>query len=263
MKDNYNEKIANQLLANELKMIKKHPQHQLFNNYINSIENLQEKELLHGGNRSLKYVNAGNNSETFSPSTLVVGGQLRKRGRPSKKLHGGDIWSDIGNVAKTVAPIAIPLMLSAAGLPKKQRKPRKPQGGSFFGDIGNVAKSIGSSVAKDVILPVAVDTGKDMLKSYMTSKSTGSGLKKRGRPRKNIEKGGDFFSSLRDIGKEITPIAKDIAVPIATQALTSYMKGQGLKKPTKRNLMIKEMMRKNPGLTLGEASKYIKQNNLA
>jgi len=266
MKDNYNENIAKQLLFNEKRMIKNIPQNELFNNYIDSIENLQNKELLIGGNRrSLKYVNPGNTVESFAPSTLSVGGTLTKRkvGRP-KKLSGGDIWSDIGNFTKAAAPIAIPLMLSAAGLEKKQRKPRKtPQGGSFFSDIGKTFKNVGESVAKDVILPVAVDTGKDMLKSYMTSKSTGSGLRKpRGRPRKNLQ-GGDFFSSLRDIGNHIAPIAKEIAVPVAKEALTSYMmKGSGIKKPTRRNLMIKELMRKHPGLTLPEASKYIKEHNL-
>jgi hypothetical protein len=85
--------------------------------------------------------------------------------------------------------------------------------------------------------------------------------KPRGRPRKNLN-GGDFFSSLRDIGNQIAPIAKEIAVPVAKEALTSYMKGSGIKKPTRRNLMIKELMRKHPGLTLPEASKYIKEHNL-
>ena len=264
MKDNYNENIAKQLLFNEKRMIKNIPQNELFNNYIDSIENLQNKELLLGGNRTLKYVNPGNTIESFAPSTLSVGGNLNKRkpGRP-KKLNGGDIWSDIGNFTKAAAPIAVPLMLAAAGLEKKKRKPRKTQGGSFFDDIGNTFKNVGASVAKDVILPVAVDTGKDMLKSYMTSKSSGSGLKRsRGRPRKNLQ-GGDFFSSLRDIGNQIAPIAKEIVVPVAKEALTSYMmKGSGIKKPTRRNLMIKELMRKHPGLTLPEASKYIKEHNL-
>jgi hypothetical protein len=54
MKDNYNENIAKQLLFNEKRMIKNVPQNELFNNYIDSIENLQNKELLLGGNRSLK-----------------------------------------------------------------------------------------------------------------------------------------------------------------------------------------------------------------
>jgi DNA-directed RNA polymerase II subunit RPB2 len=130
---------------------------------------------------------------------------------------------------------------------------------AFF--IGHMTKSIGSTVGKEVLLPVVADVGKDMLKSYLTS---GSGLKKRGRPRKVHGSGffDDAFKGIKTVGKHVAPIAKDIAVPLATQALTSYMKGSALKKqPTRRNLMIRELMSKN-NMSLPQASSYIKQHGL-
>jgi hypothetical protein len=263
--ENYNANIAYQLKKNDLKMIRNIPQVQKFNNQVETINALQDPYIMHGGAKTLQYVETGNNSTTYEPETLAVGSGLRKRrGRP-RKVQGGNIWSDIGNVAKNVAPIAIPLMM-AAGLPKKQRKPRKVQGGSFLGDLGHMAKSIGSTVGKEVLLPVAADVGKDMLKSYLTSGSTtGSGLKKRGRPRKVHGSGffDDAFRGIKTIGKEVAPIAKDIAVPLATQALSTYMKGSGLKRqPTRRNLMIKQLMSKH-SMTLPQASSYIKHHGLA
>lgn len=260
--ENYNANIAYQLKKNDFKMIRNIPQVQKFNNQVESINALQDPYIMRGGAKSLQYVETGNNSTTYEPETLAVGSGLRKRrGRP-RKIQGGNIWSDIGNVAKSVAPIAIPLMM-AAGLPKKQRKPRKTQGGSFLSDFGHMAKSIGSTVGKEVLLPVAADVGKDMLKSYLTS---GSGLKKqRGRPRKVHGSGffDDAFRGIKTIGKEVAPIAKDIAVPLATQALTTYMKGSALKRqPTRRNLMIKQLMTKH-NMTLPQASSYIKHHGLA
>lgn len=257
--ENYNQNIAYQLRKNDFKMIRNIPQVQKFNNQIESINKLQDHHIMHGGAKTLKYVETGNNSTTYEPETLAVGSGLKKRGRP-RKIQGGNIWSDIGNVAKTVAPIAIPMMM-AAGLPKKQRKPRKTQGGSFLGNIGRMTKSIGSTVGKEVLIPVAADVGKDMLKSYLTS---GSGLKKRGRPRKVHGSGffDDAFKGIKTVGKHVAPIAKDIAVPLATQALTTYMKGSALKKqPTRRNLMIRELMSKN-NMSLPQASSYIKHHGL-
>jgi hypothetical protein len=126
-------------------------------------------------------------------------------------------------------------------------------------------------IAKDVLVPVATDMGKQMLTNYMTGAAgSGSGLKKRGRPKKS-DQGGSFLSGLKKglttVGKNVMPIAKDIAVPMATQALTSYLTsgaaGAGLKKraPSKRNLLIKEIMAKHK-CTLPQASKHIKDNHL-
>ena len=51
---------------------------------------------------------------------------------------------------------------------------------------------------------------------------------------------GNFFDTLKDIGRNIAPIAKDIAVPVAKEMLTNYVKGKGL--PNKRGQLIKKVM---------------------
>jgi hypothetical protein len=296
----YNRNISKKLLQADLNMIHHQSQPEMFYNNIKDLDYLNSgKEVFKGGNRSLKYVQTGNNVQAFAPSNLSVGsGMSRKRGRP-RKVNGGSIWDDIQSVAKTAAPFA-PLLLAAAGLPKKtrtrktkggdiltdmmamggmglhekKRRGRKPReaGGSFFDSLKSGLKSVGSTVApmaKEILVPVASDMAKSALTNYMSGTPTaGAGLKRRpGRPKK--DHGGnfldDFSRGLSNVVKTVSPIAQSVAVPLAQQALTSYMtKGAGLKQkrpPTKRNLMIKHIMSKS-GCSLAEASKHIKANHL-
>ena len=229
----YNEQIARQLKRNEIEMIKKMPKIEKFQNQLESLKQLQEPNIFRGGIRSLKYIEPGNTISSYEPETLAVEGSgiyKRGRGRP-RKIHGGSIWDDIGTVAKTVAPFA-PLLL-AAGIEKPKRRGRKP-------------KQYEEMIQKEEIQYPIIKNG-------------------RGRPRKM--QGGNFFDDIKKVGKSVFPIAKEevvkeVAVPIAKEALTSYMKGSGIKKPTKRNLMVKELMLKHH-MSLPEASKYIKEHNLA
>jgi len=274
----YNKEITDQLRKAEFNMIKHTPQPDMFHNGIESLHDTYDSSVvLYGAGRPSRYVAPGNTIQSFEPETLAVGAGLkRKRGRPKTCGDGGSIWSTLGSVAKTAAPMAIPLMM-AAGLPEKKKRGRKPKedGGSFLSDLKKGFKKVGKTVApiaKDVLVPVATDMGKQMLTNYMTGATgSGSGLKKRGRPKKS-EQGGSFLSGLKKgiktVGKNVMPIAKDIAVPMATQALTSYLTsgaaGSGLKKkraPSKRNLLIKEIMAKT-GKSLPEASKYVKDSHL-
>jgi hypothetical protein len=64
----------------------------------------------------------------------------------------------------------------------------------------------------------------------------------------------DLWSGIKDVGKTIIPIVG----PLAIKALTGM--GKNKKAPSKRNQMIKAVMQKNPGMTLGNASKFLKQN---
>jgi hypothetical protein len=276
----YNKEITDQLRKAEFNMIKHTPQPDMFHNGIESLHDTYDSSVvLYGAGRPSRYVAPGNTIQSFEPETLAVGAGLkRKRGRPKKcGDNGGSIWSTLGSVAKTAAPMAIPLMM-AAGLPEKKKRGRKPKedGGSFLSGLKKGFKTVGKTVApiaKDVLVPVATNMAKDALTSYLTSGAAGAGLekKKRGRPKKS-DQGGSFLSGLKKgiktVGKNVMPIAKDIAVPMATQALTSYLTsgaaGAGLKKkraPSKRNLLIKEIMAKT-GKSLPEASKYVKDTHL-
>jgi len=162
--NSYNRKIADRLLHNELKMIHNTDQPEMFNNELESLNALHES-VFYGGARPLKYVQAGETVATSEPSTLSVGsypfenvpdhlvegGNIRKRrGRPRKE-DGGNIFDTIGTVTKTVAPLAIPMMM-AAGLEKKKRG--RPSKGGKINVLGTL-KKVGRTVAP-VVQKVAV-----------------------------------------------------------------------------------------------------------
>jgi hypothetical protein len=242
----YNKEIANQMIDNEWKFIKNTPQPEMF-----------------GSGRFMKHPEAGCTIDTYGPSTLSTGD-------PIKNYKAGSFWGDLGHIAKEAAPIAIPLMM-AAGLEKKKRgRPKKEIDGGKFNFI-NALKDVGRKVApiaKEVAVPVIKEVAKDSLKSMLTS---GAGIekKKRGRPKKQVDGGKfNFLNALKDVGREVGPIAKDIAVPIIKDVAKDSLKsmltsGAGIKKsrkPNKRNELIKVVMEKY-NISLPKASKLIKTHN--
>jgi hypothetical protein len=290
--DYYNRKIADKLLSDQVRMIKHTEQPTMFNNELSSLDELHDT-VYYGGAKPYKYILPGDTVATFEPSSLSVGTNpfetrpnhlievssqpnkvvqgvniRRKRGRP-KKISGGNIFDTIGNVTKTIAPFAVPLMMAAAGLEKpKRRRPKKVEGGNFLGTLKSIGRKVvpvASQIGKKVILPVGQEVAKQALANYLTS---GAGLKKRGRPK---TQGGNFLKTMKSIGRTVAPVAKTIGnkviMPVVTdvakQALTNYLtkpsSGAGLK--AKRGEMIKQVMSKH-NLTLGAASKFIKENNL-
>ena len=332
----YHRNIANQLLANQIKMIRNIENPEMFENELQSLHDLHD-DVLYGGARPSAFVQPGYNVQSFDPSTLSVGNTSseyidggvikRRRGRPRKE-QGGDIFSTMGQVAKTAAPIALryglPMLLGlgideqkpkrARGRPRKiqqvepvissqqivsdlprgsglkKRQPTKKElintilemqkpvrvkrtrklngsGGNFLDSlkhVGNYMKPLAEKIGKDVILPVAMDTGKQALTSYMS----GAGIKRKRKLKGSGSSGGNFLDSLKHVGNYIKPIAekvgKDVILPVAMdvgkQALTSYMSGAGLKMKRRAEL-VKKIMHES-GCNLPEASKYIKQNNL-
>ena len=137
MNKRYHKKIADKMLANQLKMIKNIPNLTMFDNELKTLSDLHDNVILYGGIRPTKYVQSGNNIASFDPSSLATGreisgamphlvesgGKLWKNGRVRK---GANLFHDIGSFAKTIAPIAkaaapyaLPLMM-AAGLEKRE-----------------------------------------------------------------------------------------------------------------------------------------------
>ena len=311
--------IAQKLLRDQLLMIKNIPNPEMLHNNLKALSDLHDVShpvmpKMQGGAHPSQYVLTGSNVGSYEPSTLSVGGGInplskipnhlveegiqggylrRKRGRPRKE-QGGNIFDTLGSVAKTVAPIAIPLMMGLGMEKKKRGRPSKKggmlnaqptvtsreivnelptrkvkKGGNFLDTL----KSVGKTVGKDVLLPVGTEMAKTALKSYLTGAGVGSshpsiqGVRKR--KTQTRKKGGDFLSTLKSIGNYIKPVAekvgKDVILPVATdvgkQALTSYLtKGAGLKR-SKRADLVKRIM-KEKGLNLPQASSYIKQHNL-
>ena len=251
MNERYHKMIADKLLQNQLKMIRNIENPTIFHNEIESLKHLHD-DVIYGGARPTKYIQTGNNVASFSPSTLSTGndvtettpmhlmkaGKLRKSGRVK---HAGSLFDDIGNIAKTVAPIAIPLMMSGLGMEKKKRgRPKK------------IVQAQPSLTSEQVVQQMP----------------RGSGLRKT----KRSSKGGNFLDTLKSIGNYIKPVAetvgKDVILPVAMDygkdALKSYLtKGKGLSggKVSARGLIVKKVM-KEKGLSLPQASKYVKENNL-
>ena len=213
-------------------------------------------------------------------------GGKRPRGRPRKhythhdkrlyepaehhqRVDGAGFWKDFGHgfvqgikgstkVASKVLPIATMLAPELAPLTGavmatnhlinkgSGRKPRgRPKGGNKVWDtIKKGAKAVGrvvAPVAKEVFHDVIVPAGTEMAKSYVKSKMGG-------RRKKCV--GG---------ASELYPHAVIRGGAKSGGAKSGGAKSGGAR--TARGELIKKVMSKH-GCTLGQASKYIKENNL-
>lgn len=276
MNEVYHKKIADQLLANQIKMIRNIANPEMFENELQSLRDLHD-DILYGGARASAYVQPGCNVQSFDPSTLsvgnnaseyILGGSIkRKRGRP-RKQQGGDIFSTMGQVAKTAAPIALryglPMLLGLGIDEQKPRRgrPRKIQQVDPIISSQQIVRDLprGSGLKKTQTKKQLINSILEMQKPApvkRTRKLTGSG-----------SSGGNFLDTLKSVGNYIKPIAekvgKDVVLPVAMDigkdALKTYLTGSGLKMKRRADLVKKIM--KESGCNLPEASKFIKQNNL-
>ena len=201
----------------------------------------------------------------------------RARGRPRKiqqvepVISSQQIVSDLPRGSGLKKPTKKELINTILEMQKPVRVKRTRKlngsGGNFLDSlkhVGNYIKPIAEKIGKDVILPVAMDTGKQALTSYMS----GAGIKRKRKLKGSGSSGGNFLDSLKHVGNYMKPLAekigKDVILPVAMdvgkQALMSSMTGAGLKMKRRAEL-VKKIMQES-GCTLPEASKYIKQNNL-
>ena len=276
MNEVYHKKIADQLLANQIKMIRNIANPDMFSNELQSLHYLHD-DILYGGARASAYIQPGCNVQSFDPSTLsvgnnaseyILGGSIkRKRGRPRKE-QGGNIFDTMGQVAKTAAPIALryglPMLLGLGIDEQKPRRgrPRKIQQVDPIISSQQIVRDLprGSGLKKTQTKKQLINSILEMQKPApvkRTRKLTGSG-----------SSGGNFLDTLKSVGNYIKPIAekvgKDVVLPVAMDigkdALKTYLTGSGLKMKRRADLVKKIM--KESGCNLPEASKFIKQNNL-
>jgi hypothetical protein len=275
MNEIYHKKIADQLLSNQIKMIRNIANPDMFSNELQSLHDLHD-DILYGGARPSAYVQPGSNVQSFDPSTLSVGqnanefegGSIKtKRGRPRKE-QGGNIFDTMGQVAKTAAPIALRYglpMLLGLGIDEqkpKRGRPRKIQQVEPVISSQQIVRDLpaGSALKKPQTKKQLINAILDMQKPApvkRTRKLTGSG-----------GSGGNFLDTLKHVGSYMKPIAekigKDVVLPVAMDigkdALKTYLSGSGLKMKRRADLVKKIM--KESGCSLPEASKFIKQNNL-
>ena len=148
------------------------------------------------------------------------------------------------------------------------------KGGDLFGSIGKSLKGVGSSVAKTA-LGLGVKTA---LKSGLEGAS-GAGKKPRGRPRKIVGKKGmvidsSAYSPELEGGVLLMDNPSQFHSSVYPPALASYnhsfpiaSRGSGRcggakpKRASARGAIVKEVMKKH-GLSLPEASKYVKEKGL-
>lgn len=179
---------------------------------------------------------------------------------------------------------------------------KRVKGAGFWKDFGDgFVKGVkGTTKLASKILPIATMvapelaplTGAVMATNRLINKGSG---RPRGRPRKNIEGGNKALDSIKKgfkaVGRVVAPVAKDIfhnvIVPVGTNMAKDYVKSKmgGRRKKciggaselyppavmrggaksggarSTRGALIKKVMAKH-GCTLGQASKYIKENNL-
>jgi hypothetical protein len=214
----------------------------------------------------------------------------KRRGRPPKR--GGVMVGQNGHgIAPkeimneiVLAPHHTPMAVPSISGGKRRGRPRKT-GGDFWGDVWSGVKSVGKELA-----PVVKDVGKDLLVSGIKGLATGAG-KRRGRPSKKALEGGysiqDFGKDLGSVAKEVAPIAIPLMMGLGRKKgarskthkgeldyttkkgdVAYHEKGHDVKKAhkpydgrAKRGEIVKKVM-KEKGLSLAQASKYVKEHGL-
>jgi hypothetical protein len=184
-------------------------------------------------------------------------GGRRPVGRPRKT--GGFNWGALGDIAADIAkPIVskgIDTLLAGKrgrGRPKKSGAGLVPDWGKAIGTIAEIAKQ-----------PAVRDVAKDLAKRGV-DKLLGNGRKPRGRKPK--QSGAGFLDVFSDMGKPFEKMVGvnpfDAGFQLGNKVIAPALLGEGRKRtPSKRNIIVKQIM-KEKGLSLPQASKYVKENNL-
>ena len=194
----------------------------------------------------------------------IQGAGRRPRGRPKKMIQqyeenpdeysGGKhgTWNNfrnfekvLGSVAKTVAPVAKPIFgaLTDRAVQEIQGSGRGGKHGTwnnfrnFEKVLGSVAKTV-APVAKPIL---------GALTDRAVQEIQGSGRRPRGRP-----KGGALISYHPNE-------FQDYSYPPSLMKVQK--KGSGIKRPNPRGEIVKKVMKQH-GLSLSQASSYVKQHNL-
>ena len=184
-----------------------------------------------------------------------------RRGRPRKE--GGFNWGAIGNIVGDIAkPIATNLAhqgINTLLAGKRGRGRPKKSGAGFLPDFSKAIGTIG-----EIAKPAVRDIAKDLAKKGV-DKLLGNGRRPRGR--KPTQSGAGFLDVFSDMGK---PFEKMVGVnpfnagfELGNKVIGPALLGEGRKKrgPSKRGEIVKRIM-KEKGLSLPQASKYVKDNDL-
>ena len=196
----------------------------------------------------------------------------RGRGRPPKKVGAGmwdDIKSGLSSVGSVVAPVVTPIVTDMAkdalmSYMKKGagRKPKALKGGSGMGDFLGVMK------AAAPFLPLLLAAGRESGGHHDKYMHVAAQMH-------HHLNGGDGMSSFLDIAKTVAPMlplllglgrgeGRPVGGALLSSAYKEVPKGGARVKSAKqiaRGQLVSKLMREN-GMSLGQASKYIKENSL-
>jgi len=252
---NYNQRIANRLKKNNIDMICHLEEEDHF-----PIKTAVE---LRGGVRQLKYLQPTMNQYEY-PATLSTG-LLPDRKMSSvyfndAKNYGAGFFDDLVNVGRKAGDVYSGALSSQLlGLGRRRGRPRSnanPYGGKtlpldgagFWDDLRGVGSKIGSTVVNK-LGDAAVRKGEE----YLTNKLSG-----KGRRIKSLPLDGGFINPFEmgyDLGHDV--IGPAIFGRGRRKAKPSTSTGA----KSRRGQMVSKLMREK-GMSLGQASKYIKEHNL-
>lgn len=279
--ENYNALISAKILDNYDRMIDVLPQPEMFG---------RPQKKLFGGARVRNFVLPGS-TESDYPGTLSVG---RMDGQKPDTL-GADFWNEFGDgfpegslsggrrknpfgkimksVGKEVAPIAKDLGTTLAkegikeGVKSYAKSGSTATGGRRKKNIfGKVMKSVGKEVA-----PIAKDLGKTLAKEglkegikAMKAKPSGNSdemiVGKGRRGRKPLGADPSTYTPANLEGGVLVKLDDNSVYP-PNLSKGSARGGARPKKASARGALISQVMKKH-GLSLGEASKFIKEKGL-
>jgi len=317
--EQYNNGLTDTLVRNYYNQIRHQPQPDYFP---------QENVISLSGGKRVRAHPLPGYSEYDTPSSLAVGQHIPTHyevGYQGGSSKSKQFWKDFGHgftdTMKTGAQIAQPVATELAksaltsymlGAGKKPRG--RPRGSTKGGKKSNILKSIGNAfhsvashpitqdalhtgyqMAKDIVVPVATEYGKQALKSYLTGQG-----RKRGRPSKSggaliTNHPAEFQNSSQgvyppallpefmehnarrarggkinwrkvkqgaiDTSKAIAPYAPLLLMAAGRKQKKAKLPSSEHKRLENRGLIVGDLMRKQ-GMTLGQASKYVKENGL-
>jgi hypothetical protein len=213
-------------------------------------------------------------------SSAPASGEGRKRGGKKSGLLGSVLGVGKDLVMKEVLPIvkeegvkmakdsirdAIRGKSAPAGAGRKR-------GCGLFDSIKKQAVSVGKDLLVKEVLPIVKEEGakmaKDAIKGAISGKKSAAGRKRGG-------KSSGLLGSVLGVGKdlvmkEVLPIVKEEGVKMAKDSIRDAIRGKSksapagagrAKKYTARGAIVSEVMKKH-GLSLPQASKYVKEHGL-
>lgn len=198
----------------------------------------------------------------FLPLMMAMG-----RGEPMPPHpHGGNWASDLGKIGKAVLPFAPLLMgLGRGKMPSKYAMNKAMKGGKWLDDLGKVSKAVAPFAPLLMGLGRGGNWADDLGKVGKVIEPFIPILKGLGAPRRVPKSGGVL---IRD-----DPSQFQVSTGLMPPALASYnpptppVSGSGRKKsasprkPSERGAIVSKIM-KEKGLSLPQASKYVKEHGL-